>query len=67
MSAITWYIAVGALLVLMAVSRSLLRRLPLSTAIVYLCAGFLLDPAGFAWLVRDPAASAGLLERLRLR
>lgn len=64
MSAIAWYTAVGALLVLMAVSRSLLRRLPLSTAIVYLIAGFFLDPAGLSWSVRDPVASAGLLERL---
>jgi NhaP-type Na+/H+ or K+/H+ antiporter len=59
-----WFIVVGALLVLMAVSRSVLRRLPVTTALIYLVVGFLLDPAGLTWAALDPLASAALLERI---
>jgi len=64
MSATVWFIVVGALLVLMAVSRSILNRLPLSTAMIYLAVGFLLDPAGLAWSAIEPIESAALLERI---
>jgi NhaP-type Na+/H+ or K+/H+ antiporter len=40
------FVVVGALFVLMALSGSVLRRLPLSTAIVYLAFGFALGPRG---------------------
>ncbi len=64
MNATVWFIVVGGLFVFMAVSGSLLRRLPLSTAIIYLAVGFLLDPAGLAWSNIEPLESAPLLERI---
>ena len=39
-----WFIVVGAVFLLMAVSSSLLARLPLSTAMLYLGVGILIGP-----------------------
>ncbi|HEX8433686.1 cation:proton antiporter [Archangium sp.] len=56
------YLVVGALLVLMALSGSVLKRLPLSTSLVYLAVGAGLGKMGDAWLA--PLAHVHLLERL---
>jgi NhaP-type Na+/H+ or K+/H+ antiporter len=56
------YLVVGALLVLMALSGSVLKRLPLSTSLVYLVVGAGLGKVGNAWLT--PLANVHLLERL---
>lgn len=58
-----WFIIVGALLVLMAASGSVLKRLPLTASILYLAAGLLLGP--FVWgLIRlDPVEGSTFLER----
>ncbi len=64
MTAILWYIVVGVLLVGMALSDSLLRRLPLNTAMLYLAGGVLLGPVGLGLLVLDPVEHAELLERM---
>jgi NhaP-type Na+/H+ or K+/H+ antiporter len=56
------YLVVGALLVLMALSGSVLKRLPLSTALVYLVVGAGLGKVGDAWLA--PLAHVQLMERL---
>lgn len=59
-----WALIVGILLIIMALASSLLRRLPLSTAMLYLGAGILLGPAGAKLLLPSPLEHAVLLERL---
>jgi sodium/hydrogen antiporter len=58
------FVIAGTLLVVMALSAALLKRLPLTTSILYLAVGLLLGPfvAGMVWL--DPIDRASLLERL---
>jgi NhaP-type Na+/H+ or K+/H+ antiporter len=58
----SWYLAAGVILVLMALGASILRRLPISTAIVYLLVGGLLGPVGLGMLVVDPVQNAPALE-----
>ena len=62
MRLLTWYIVVGALLVLMALGGSVLKRLPLSTSLLYLVVGFVLGHLGIGQL--DPYEQAVLLEHL---
>ncbi|HEX8272926.1 MAG TPA: sodium:proton antiporter [Longimicrobiaceae bacterium] len=64
MTAITWFLVVGALLVLLAVAGSLLRRLPLSVTMVYLLAGVAVGPPGLDLFHVDPVDGAALLERI---
>ena len=59
-----WFIVIGALLISMALVGSLLQRLPLSAAMLYLAAGMALGPAGVGLIDLDPLADAHLLERL---
>jgi NhaP-type Na+/H+ or K+/H+ antiporter len=59
-----WYLIVGAVFALMALARSYLQRLPLSTALLYLLVGIGMGPAGLGLLRLDPLADAALLERL---
>ena len=58
-----WALIVGALLITMALSGTWLRRLPVSTAMLYLAAGFSLGPAGLALMAPDPLTYSGILER----
>ncbi len=58
----TWAFIIGALLIVMVLSGTLLSRLPLSTAMLYLAAGFALGPAGWGVLTPHPLAHAALLE-----
>ncbi len=58
-----WALIVGALLTAMALSGAWLRRLPVSTAMLYLAAGYGLGPAGLALLAPDPLAYSVILER----
>jgi len=60
----TWYLTVGALLVLMALAASVLKRLPLSFAMFYMAAGIALGPIGVGLLQVDIIRDAELLERL---
>lgn len=48
----------------MALSATLLKRLPLSTSMVYLAVGFLLGPVGLGLIRFDPAQHAEVLERV---
>ncbi|HEV2733504.1 MAG TPA: cation:proton antiporter, partial [Longimicrobiaceae bacterium] len=64
MTAITWFLVVGALLVLLAVAGSVMRRLPLSVAMVYLAAGVLVGPLALDLFHVDPVDQAALLERI---
>lgn len=59
-----WCLVIGGVLVVMALAGSVLRRLPLSAAMVYMGVGFGLSPAGAGLLVVDPVADARLLEYL---
>lgn len=45
---------------------ALLKSLPLSTAMLYLAAGFILGPAGWAVLTPHPLDHAALLERVEV-
>jgi NhaP-type Na+/H+ or K+/H+ antiporter len=59
-----WSVIVGLLLLLMALSGSVLARLPLSTAMFYLLMGLAVSPLGLAMLWTAPRTHAPLLERL---
>ena len=58
------YILVGALLIAMALASSVLKRLPLSTSLLYLGVGFGLEPIGFGLIQLDPVEHSALLERI---
>lgn len=64
MSVAEWSLAVGLLLVAMALVGTLLGRLPLSSAMVYLALGWLLGPSVANVLQPDPILHAVVLERL---
>lgn len=59
-----WFVVIGLLLVLMAMTGSWIRRLPLSTSVVYLAVGALVGPLGLGLLVLDPVGQAPALELL---
>jgi NhaP-type Na+/H+ or K+/H+ antiporter len=59
-----WFLVVGVLLVAMALSRSVLARLPLSTAMLYLAAGFALGPYGAGLLHVDVYEQSAVWERV---
>ena len=58
-----WALIIGALLITMALSGTWLRQLPVSTAMLYLAAGYGLGPAGLELLAPDPLAYSVILER----
>ena len=64
MTFILWYIVAGLLLIAMALAESSLRRLPLSTGLLYLIAGIVLGPLAIGLLRVDPLRDAELLERV---
>ncbi len=59
-----WSVIVGVLLVVMALSGSVLARLPLSTAMLYLMVGLAVSPLGLGLLRADSAKHSVLLETL---
>ncbi|KAK42858.1 sodium:proton antiporter [Caballeronia jiangsuensis] len=59
-----WFLIVGALMVLMALGRKLVERLPMTGAMVYLIVGFLLGPAGAGLLTIDVERDVRLLRTL---
>lgn len=59
-----WSVLVGVLLIFLALSGSVLSRLPLSTAMLYLAVGLAVSPIGLGWLTADPREHRVLLERL---
>jgi NhaP-type Na+/H+ or K+/H+ antiporter len=59
-----WAVLVGLLLVLMALASSVLKRLPLSTAMLYLLVGLGVSPLGLWLLPLDPIPAAHILERM---
>ncbi|WP_244817462.1 cation:proton antiporter [Caballeronia sp. Lep1P3] len=59
-----WFLIVGALLVLMAIGRKIVERLPMTGAMVYLVVGFVLGPACTGLLTIDLEGHARLLRTL---
>jgi NhaP-type Na+/H+ or K+/H+ antiporter len=59
-----WALIIGALLTTMALSGTSLKRLPMSTAVLYLAAGYGLGPAGLGLMTPDPLAYSAILERV---
>ncbi len=59
-----WSVVIGALLIIMALSNTLLKRLPLSTAMLYLSAGVVLGPLGWKLLAPNPFLFSESLERM---
>ena len=59
-----WSLLVGLLLVLLALSSTVLSRLPLSTAMLYLLVGLAVSPLGLGWLAAHPRENTVLLEQL---
>ena len=59
-----WFVIAGVLLVLIALGGSVLKRIPLSVALLYLGAGVLVGPFGLGLLVIDPLTESPVVERL---
>jgi NhaP-type Na+/H+ or K+/H+ antiporter len=57
------YVVIGLLLVFMALAGSVLRRLPVTTAMLYLGVGMALGPYGVGVVDLDPVEDVALLER----
>ncbi len=64
MTGAIWFVLVGVLLVAIALSRSVFLRLPLSTTMLYLGAGFALGPHGVGLLRVDVYAQSAIWERI---
>ena len=58
----TWFLLIGAFLLLMALAGTLLERLPVSAAIIYLLIGVALGPYGVGLLMIDPMENSKTLE-----
>jgi NhaP-type Na+/H+ or K+/H+ antiporter len=59
-----WTLVIGVLLIAMVLTGTLLKRLPLSNAMIYLAVGFALGPAGWAVLTVHPLDDSAFLERV---
>ena len=59
-----WAVALGLLLITMAMTGALLKRLPVSPSMLYLAAGAALGPAGVALLHLDPINDSAVLEHV---
>jgi NhaP-type Na+/H+ or K+/H+ antiporter len=59
-----WLLFLGLLLLAMLLVNTALRRLPLTSPMVYLATGFVLGPEAMDALRPDPIANAVLLERI---
>ena len=59
-----WTLVIGVLLIVIVLSGTLLNRLPMSNAMLYLAAGFALGPAGWEVVTLNPLTHAPILERV---
>lgn len=64
MKAEVLYLLIGFLLVLVAITSSMFRRLPISTPMFYLFVGIALGPLGFQLFYIDPLAQSAVIERV---
>ena len=62
-----WAVVLGLLLITMAMTGALLKRLPVSPSMLYLAAGAALGPAGVALLHLDPINDSTVLEHMAPR
>ncbi|MWV17364.1 sodium:proton antiporter [Pseudomonas sp. L-22-4S-12] len=62
MSVAFWSLLLGALLIVMVLARTLLARLLLSSAMIYLAVGVALGPLGLSVIRLDPVEHAGILQ-----
>lgn len=60
----TWFLVIGSLLIGVGLARGFIARLPLTGAMVYLIAGFILGPAGVSLLNLDLHRHAHVLRIL---
>ncbi len=60
----TWSAVIGLLLIVMALSATVLSRLPLSTSMLYLLAGVAASPLWLGWSHLRPATHTQVLERV---
>jgi NhaP-type Na+/H+ or K+/H+ antiporter len=61
---VSWFVLVGAVLVVMAFASRWVSRMPLSFALVYLAVGFAIGPGGLDLLAIDLVAQAGTVQIL---
>ncbi|MBA2964049.1 MULTISPECIES: cation:proton antiporter [Ramlibacter] len=59
-----WSVLIGLLLIVLALAGTVLARLPLSTAMLYLAVGVAVSPLGLGWIQAGPLSHTVLLERL---
>src|SRR5688572_6249414 len=59
-----WYLVIGGLLVFTAIVGSIVKRLPVTAAMLYLMVGLLVGPTGLGLIRYDVLAHPQLLERL---
>ena len=64
MTAAVVYVIIGTLLVVMALSMTVLKRLPLTTSLLYLVVGILLGPFFLGLIQFDPVQGPALLEKV---
>ena len=64
MSVLGWMTVIGALLLFMALTSANVRRLPISTAVIYLVVGTLMGPVGFGLLRLDISKQREWMETL---
>lgn len=64
MSFTLWSIIIGVVLISMALTGSVVKRLPLSSSTLYLLIGFGLGPIGWGLIHLDPVRQAALLEHV---
>lgn len=60
----TWFILIGTLLLVVGFTSSYMKRVPVTSAIVYLCVGFIVGPMGFGLFHFNPLKQSALLELL---
>jgi len=58
-----WYLALGGLMLVIAFLDRHVKRLPITTTILYLAAGIALGPFGLGWIQINPLRDAAFLER----
>jgi sodium/hydrogen antiporter len=59
-----WFLLVGGLLLVMGLTVTVLKRSPITAAIVYLVVGLLVGPSGLQWFHFNPLKQSALLEVL---
>jgi len=59
-----WFLLVGGLLLAMGLTAPLIKRIPATSAIIYLCVGLIVGPTGLALFHINPLQQSGLLEVL---